>query len=140
MRRGWRTHQKVSTRATKSGTRRRSFHGRKLSSSAIRNEKMIVPSRTGRRICCGLSEPIAVLGFFRLGAPRPVGTPFFRGPRIVGPRRRAGLVGQHQHEAATVDPGGGLAYDAGETVLGLALDALGQGPRGAPRVPARHTA
>src|ERR1051325_10675790 len=53
-RRGWRTHQKVRTSATKSGTSRRSFHGRKLSSNAIANEAATVLTRAGRRMCSAL--------------------------------------------------------------------------------------
>src|SRR5256886_9971603 len=62
--RGWRTHQKASTSATKSGTRRRSRQGRKSRNSARANEAMMVLARAGTRI--DLSCDIGGLGLRRL--------------------------------------------------------------------------
>src|SRR5205823_13865303 len=62
--RGWRTHQKASTSATKSGTKRRSRQGRKSRNSARANEAMMVLARAGTRI--DLSGDIAGLGLRRL--------------------------------------------------------------------------
>src|SRR4051794_11467542 len=138
-------HQKHSTSATKSGTSRTSFHGRKLSSSAPRNDSRMVLTRTGRRMCCGLSGPIAVLAAFLTAVLRAVlrfarlvgsglalqpstlvEAAVLRGLHIVRTRRRLGVVDQHEHVAPAVDAGGGFAQDenAREAVLGVALDAL----------------
>src|SRR5688500_14474427 len=97
-RRGWRTHQKVSTSATKSGARRRSLHGRKLRNSAIAREAAIVLARAGRRMS-SLPSAIVVLA---LGAPRRL----FRAPVLLGllrKRRARRRVRQHQHVAAALD-------------------------------------
>src|SRR2546423_11161449 len=122
--RGWRMHQKHSTSATKSGTRRKSFHGRKFSTSAARKESRIVLARTGRRMCCGLSGPIGLF-LFRVLRPAPslVGAPLLARLHVVGARRdRLEVVRQDEDVAPAIDAAGRPADDAGEAVLAVALD------------------
>src|SRR5256885_191342 len=121
--RGWRTHQKASTRATKSGTRRRSGHGRKLRNSASANEPKIVLMRTGSRIC----ELLGIIAgrlfgcalVLRFRAARLFAAPVL-GLCFLGPRRPRGLAGQHEHVASALDACRRLADDAGEAVLFIA--------------------
>src|ERR1700704_3217916 len=103
-RRGCRTHQKVSTSAANSGTRRRSFHGRKSSTSAMANDSAMVLTRAGIRMCRELSGPIVRLS--RLRAPRLLAAVLAL-LRLFGPRRAHRVVGEHQQVAAAVDAGGG---------------------------------
>src|SRR5258708_1087551 len=118
--RGWRTHQNASTSATKSGTSRRSRHGRKLRNSANANEPRIVLMRTGSRIC----ELLGIIAgrlfgralVLRFGATRLLAAPVLRLP-FVRPRRPHGFVRQHEHVASALDAGRRLADDAGEAVL-----------------------
>src|SRR5204862_7148931 len=117
--RGWRTHQKASTSATKSGTRRRSRQGRKSRNSARANEAMMVLARAGTRI--DLSGDIGGLGLRRLPrgfldprAARLVQAAPLARLHVVRARRTLGVVGQHQHEEAAVDTRGGPADDARE--------------------------
>src|SRR5262249_49822801 len=137
-RRGWRTHQKASTSATKSGTRRRSRQGRKLRNSATANEPMMVLMRTGRRIW-ELLGIIALL--FRClvldaGAARLVAAALLAGLRFVRARRTHHLARQHEHVAAALDARGRLAHHAGEAVLDVALDARHARHREAGRIDA----
>src|SRR5262249_53252900 len=118
--RGCRTHQKTSTSATKSGTRRRSRQGRKLSSSATTNETMMVLARTGIRIDwvlpgnIGLPPGILVLGRVLRGvlrrprAARFLAAALLAALRLLGLRRQRRLVGEDEHVAAAVDAGRGL--------------------------------
>src|SRR5207245_5370331 len=104
--RGWRTHQKASTSATKSGTRRRSRQGRKSRNSARANEAMMVLARAGTRI--DLSCDIGGLGLRRLlrgfldpRAPRFVQAALLARLHVVRARRTLGVVGgQRRAEAA----------------------------------------
>src|SRR5688572_33119313 len=110
-RRGCRTHQKTSTNPTKSGTTRRSRHGRKLSKSAIANDAMMVLRRTGCRIWRLPDRSIFVSG--------PAASQFFlAGLCLLGTRRLYCFVGQNEHEAPAVDAGGRAAHDTREGVLG----------------------
>src|SRR5687767_7037868 len=119
-RRGWRTHQNASTRATKSGTRRRSRQGRKLRNSASANDAMMVLVRTGMRIC-ELLEIIA--GLFRAFLLQARAARLFAAALLrlgfVGPRRSRRLDAQHQHVAAAVDARRGPADDARKGMLGV---------------------
>src|SRR5688572_14059677 len=101
-RRGWRTHQKASTSATKSGTTRMSGHGRKLRNSASANEATMVLARTGIRIC-DLAGSIGFLRVFRLGArlARLVAAAVLDG--LLGQRRARRLVGEDEHIATALD-------------------------------------
>src|SRR5579859_749960 len=122
--RGWRTHQKASTSATKSGTRRRSGHGRKLRNSASANEPKIVLMRTGSRIC----ELLGIIAgrlfrctlVLRLGAARLFAAPVLR-LAFVRPRRPHRVAHQHEHVASALDARRRLADDASEAVLLVAL-------------------
>src|SRR4051812_44804303 len=94
-RRGWRTHQKASTRAAKSGTRRRSRQGRKLRNSASTNDAMMVLARTGCRICDLLGIILCLLRRLVLAAraARLLAAPLL-GLRLVGARHARRLVGE----------------------------------------------
>src|SRR5687767_9343409 len=98
-------HQNRSTSATKSGTTRRSRHGRKLRNSASANDAMMVLTRTGCRIW--LATSIAVLG----AAAAPLVLP---GLGLRGARRRRGFVVEHQDKTSAVDAGSGAADHARE--------------------------
>src|SRR3954468_13264206 len=141
-RRGWRTHQKASTKATKSGTSRRSGHGRKARKSAIAKEPKIVLMRTGSRICellgiiaRRLLRCALVLG---LGATRLLASPVLR-LALVRSRRPCRLAAQYEHVASALDAGRRLADDAGEAVLLVALDAYDGRDRESRRVSAVYT-
>src|SRR5262245_66499719 len=94
--RGCRTHQKASTRAVNSGTRRRSLHGMKSITSAAAKESATVLSFAGIRMARELSNSIAVLlprAFVLLLHAAPlVGEAALPGLRLLGPRRAHGVV------------------------------------------------
>src|SRR5881392_1850957 len=92
-RRGCRTHQNAITSATKSGTSRRSRHGRKSRKSASTNEPMMVPVRTGIRICDLLIIGRLVLA---LAAADLLGAALLL-LRLVGPRRQVGFAGEDEN-------------------------------------------
>src|SRR5260221_5218736 len=135
-RRGWRTHQKASTSATKSGTSRRSGHGRKLRNSASANEPKTVLMRTGSRIC----ELLGIIAgrllrcalVLRLRAARLLAAPVLR-LAFVRPRRPHRVALQDEHVASALDARRRLAVDAGQAgvLLALAPPPRGDaGPRG----------
>src|SRR5256885_11791429 len=139
--RGWRTHQKASTRATKSGTRRRSGHGRKLRKRASANEPKIVLMRTGSRICelLGIiARLFACALVLRFRAARLLASPVL-GLCFLGPRRPRRFARQHEDVASALDACRRLADDAGEAVLFIAVDAHHRGDRQAGRIRAIDT-
>src|SRR5688572_26650974 len=124
-RRGWRTHQKVSTSATKSGTKRRSGHGRKVRKSAMPSDAAMVLTRAGRRMSSDLPSAIVVLVLVLGAARRLLGAPVLL--RVLRARRAHRGVREHQHVAAAVHARGRLAYHAREGELRIALDAHHRG-------------